>query len=88
MKRSSQRILTTHVGSLPAPADLSSEAPDYEERLRGAVAELANSVKVVAEGAGALAYAALEQLPAGPPTVAVISGGNIAPRLLAELLFA
>ena len=59
-----------------------------EERLRGAVVELANSVKVVAEGAGALAYAALEQLPAGPPTVAVISGGNIAPRLLAELLSA
>ena len=59
-----------------------------EERLRGAVAELANSVKVVAEGAGALAYAALEQLPPGQPTVAVISGGNIAPRLLAELLSA
>ncbi len=59
-----------------------------EERLRGAVVELASSVKVVAEGAGALAYAALEQLPAGPPTVAVISGGNIAPRLLAELLSA
>ena len=59
-----------------------------EERLRGAVVELANSVKVVAEGAGAHAYAALEQLPADPPTVAVISGGNIAPRLLAELLSA
>jgi threonine dehydratase len=57
-----------------------------EARLRAAVVELATGVKVVAEGAGALAYAAREQLPAGPPTVAVVSGGNIAPRLLAELL--
>src|SRR6266571_2655542 len=42
--------------------------------------------KVVAEGAGALAYAALEQLPPGPPTVAVVSGGTIDPVLLATLL--
>jgi threonine dehydratase len=57
-----------------------------EPRLRAAVAELAAAGKVVAEGAGALAYAALDQVEAGPPTVAVISGGNIAPTLLAELL--
>jgi threonine dehydratase len=57
-----------------------------EARLRGAVAELATAGKVVAEGAGALAYAALDQLPTGPPTVAIVSGGNIAPDLLAELL--
>jgi len=57
-----------------------------EPRLRAAVAELAAAGKVVAEGAGALAYAALDLLPAGPPTVAVVSGGNIAPALLAELL--
>ncbi len=42
--------------------------------------------KVVAEGAGALAYAALEQLPAGPKTAVVVSGGNIDPKLLAALL--
>jgi threonine dehydratase len=59
-----------------------------EPRLRAAVVELAAVGKVVAEGAGALAYAALEQLPPGPPTVAVVSGGNIAPALLAELLTA
>ncbi len=59
-----------------------------EARLRAAVTELAAAGKVVAEGAGALAFAALDQLPAGPPTVAVVSGGNIAPRLLAELLTA
>jgi threonine dehydratase len=57
-----------------------------EARLRTAIPELANGWKVVAEGAGALAYAALEQLPPGPSTVAIISGGNVAPRLLGELL--
>lgn len=57
-----------------------------EDRLRAAVAGLAATGKVVAEGAGALAYAALDLVPAGPPTAAVISGGNIAPALLAELL--
>jgi threonine dehydratase len=59
-----------------------------EARLRAAVPELAATGKVVAEGAGALAAAALGQLPDGPPTVAVVSGGNIAPGLLAELLVA
>ncbi len=39
MKRSADRILTTHVGSLPTPRDLSSEAPDYNARLRSAVAD-------------------------------------------------
>jgi threonine dehydratase len=57
-----------------------------EPRLRSAIPELASAAKVVAEGAGALAYAALEQLEPGPPTVAVVSGGNIDPKLLAELL--
>ncbi len=57
-----------------------------EPRLRAAVPELAVAGKVVAEGAGALAYAALEQLPPGPKTVAVVSGGNIDPKLLASLL--
>ncbi|MHB8587798.1 MAG: threonine ammonia-lyase [Candidatus Dormibacteraceae bacterium] len=57
-----------------------------EPRLRSAVPELATAAKVVAEGAGALAYAALEQLEPGPPAVAVVSGGNIDPHLLAGLL--
>ena len=57
-----------------------------EARLYTAIPELASAAKVVAEGAGALAYAALEQLPAGPKTVAVISGGNIDQRRLAGLL--
>lgn len=57
-----------------------------EPRLRSAIPELATAAKVVAEGAGALAYAALEQLEPGPSTVAVVSGGNIDPRLLADLI--
>ena len=57
-----------------------------EPRLRAAIPEIAAKAKVVAEGAGALAYAALEQLPPGPSTVAVVSGGNIDPKLLASLL--
>ena len=57
-----------------------------EPRLKAAIPQLAASAKLVAEGAGALAYAALEQLTPGPPTVAVVSGGNIDPKLLARLL--
>jgi threonine dehydratase len=57
-----------------------------EPRLKAAIPELAASAKLVAEGAGALAYAALEQLAPGPTTVAVVSGGNIDPKLLATLL--
>ena len=59
-----------------------------EERLRACLAELALRAKVVAEGAGALPFAALEQLPPGKRTVAVISGGNVSPALLAELIIA
>ncbi|MGH7762849.1 MAG: threonine ammonia-lyase [Candidatus Dormibacteraceae bacterium] len=57
-----------------------------EPRLLSAVAQLASAGKVVAEGAGALTYAALEQLEPGARTVAVVSGGNIDPKLLARLL--
>jgi threonine dehydratase len=57
-----------------------------EPRLRAAIPELAAAAKVVAEGAGGLTFAALEQLPPGPSTVAVVSGGNIDPKLLAHLL--
>ena len=57
-----------------------------EARLRTAIAELAARAHVVSEGAGALAYAALDQLEPGVPTVAIVSGGNIDRRLLAEIL--
>ena len=57
-----------------------------EPRLKAAVPELASAAKLVPEGAGALAFAALEQLEPGPKTVAIVSGGNIDPKLLATLL--
>lgn len=38
MKRSTNRILTTHVGSLPELTRLDSKAPDYEKKLREPVA--------------------------------------------------
>jgi threonine dehydratase len=76
---------------VPKMFDLVKECVDRwlvvpEPRLKAAIPELAASAKLVAEGAGALAYAALEQLPPGPVTVAVVSGGNIDPALLADLL--
>jgi len=57
-----------------------------EPRLRTAMRELLSAAKVVAEGAGALAYSALEQLESGPVTVAIVSGGNVDTKLLAALL--
>jgi threonine dehydratase len=57
-----------------------------EPRLKSALPELSTAAKVVAEGAGALTFAALEQLEPGPRTVAVVSGGNIDPKLLASLI--
>jgi threonine dehydratase len=57
-----------------------------ESRLLTAIPELAAKAKVVAEGAGVLGYVALEQLPPGPTTVAVVSGGNIDQQRLAGLL--
>jgi 5-methyltetrahydropteroyltriglutamate--homocysteine methyltransferase len=40
MKRSTDHILTTHVGSLPNPAPLDRAASDYEARLRAQVKEV------------------------------------------------
>jgi threonine dehydratase len=57
-----------------------------EASLRAGVAELAIQHKVVAEGAGALAYSAAVQLADSEPTVAVLSGANIDRARLAELL--
>jgi len=57
-----------------------------EATVRRTVARLATEVKVVAEGAGALAYAAMVDGPPTPRTVAILSGGNIDASLLAELL--
>jgi 5-methyltetrahydropteroyltriglutamate--homocysteine methyltransferase len=40
MRRSTERILTTHVGSLPEPADLDPASPDYDSRLKRYVGEV------------------------------------------------
>jgi 5-methyltetrahydropteroyltriglutamate--homocysteine methyltransferase len=40
MRRSSQKILTTHTGSLPWEAPLAGDEPDYSERLERAVADV------------------------------------------------
>jgi threonine dehydratase len=60
------------------------EVPEREVR-RG-VRELALAHKVVAEGAGALAYVAARMLGGETPTVAVVSGGNVDAGRLTELL--
>jgi threonine dehydratase len=61
-----------------------------EAEIREAVRRLALKAKLVAEPSGAVTFAAFlfrrEQLPHVDRTVAVISGGNVAPELLAELL--
>jgi len=40
MRRSSERILTTHVGSLPDPDDLQEGVPGYEATLKSSVADV------------------------------------------------
>jgi threonine dehydratase len=57
-----------------------------ETTLRKTVARLAVDVKVVAEGAGSLAYAAMLDGRSTPNTVAILSGGNVDATLLATLL--
>jgi threonine dehydratase len=61
-----------------------------EEEIRSTVAVLARRGRLVAEPSGAVATAAYlhhaEELPAGRSVAAVVSGGNIEPSLLAELL--
>ncbi len=78
---------------LPAMADLLLRHLDgcyvvSDEEIRGAMRRLALEAKVVAEPAGAAAFAAWsryrEQLE--PPVAVVVSGGNVDPNLLASIL--
>ena len=61
-----------------------------EEEILEAMRRLALSVRLVAEPSGAVTFAAYlfhgEELPASRRTVAIVSGGNVEPRLLAEVL--
>jgi 5-methyltetrahydropteroyltriglutamate--homocysteine methyltransferase len=40
VKHSTSKILTTHIGSLPEPMGLHAQTPDYETRLKAAVADV------------------------------------------------
>lgn len=77
---------------IPSNLELLREVVDSwllvpEESIRHAIGQLARRGHLVAEGAGALGYAALEQLPpAAGETAVVVSGGNLAPELLAVSL--
>ncbi len=74
-------------GNLKLLADLvDSWVTVDEEEVRQRIRELALTAKVVAEGAGVLGYAALGQLAGERVTAVVVSGGNLAPSLLAECL--
>ena len=55
-----------------------------EDEILTAVADLTRRARLVAEPSGAVAVAA--QAKVGGTTVAIVSGGNIEPRLLAEIL--
>jgi threonine dehydratase len=57
-----------------------------EAAVQAAVARLATELKVVAEGAGALAFAAMVSGRSTANTVAILSGGNIDPTRLGEIL--
>jgi threonine dehydratase len=61
-----------------------------EQEILDAIARIAREARLVAEPGGAVAVAAClfrsEELPAGRPRVAVLSGGNIDPALLARVL--
>jgi threonine dehydratase len=61
-----------------------------EAEIREAVRHIALNAKLIAEPSGAVSFAAFlfhrEQLPKAQNTVAVISGGNIEPELLREIL--
>jgi threonine dehydratase len=61
-----------------------------EEEILEAMRRLALQVRLVAEPSGAVSFAAhlfhRDELPASRLTVAVISGGNVEPNLLAEVL--
>ncbi|MFJ6212457.1 threonine/serine dehydratase [Streptomyces sp. NPDC092296] len=88
-------LRTVSVGELPFE-HLTAYVDDIvtvsEDDIRAAVAVLARRGRIVAEPSGAVAPAAYlfhrDELPPGRTHVAVVSGGNIDPRLLAELLAA
>lgn len=64
--------------------------PVTDDEVRAAVAELAREVHIVAEPSGAITYAAWKfhgnELPAAEKVVCIVTGGNVDPGLLKEVL--
>ena len=77
------RITFTHVASL-----VDDVVTVTEESLSSAVLQCIERAKLVVEPAGAAAVAALLQYPGRftPPVVAVLSGGNVDPLLLLQII--
>jgi len=61
-----------------------------EDEIRAAMRRMATSVRFIAEPSGAVTFAAwlfhAKELPEAEKTVAVISGGNVDPQLLSQVL--
>ncbi|QXJ23556.1 threonine/serine dehydratase [Actinomadura graeca] len=81
------------VGDLPfahMKAHVDAVVTVTEEEIRGTMRRLAREARLIAEPAGAVATAAVlhhrDELPEGAPYVAVLSGGNVDPALLQEVV--
>jgi threonine dehydratase len=61
-----------------------------EDEIRSAMRSLAENARIVAEPSGAVTFAAWllhnKELPESKKTVAIVSGGNLEPQLLAQVL--
>ena len=85
-------LVATHPGELPfrhAQRDVEAVVRVSEAEIAAAVRFLATEAKLVVEPGGAVTTAALlsgRVLPGDGPTVALVSGGNVAPERLAALL--
>jgi threonine dehydratase len=86
-------LRTTSVGAIPwrqIRRYVDGIVTVTEDEIRDAVRSLARDARLVAEPSGAVAAAAyqhrVDQLPAKGRFVAVVSGGNIAPDVLARLI--
>lgn len=85
-------LIATAPGDLPlrhAQRDVEAIARVTEDEIAAAVRFLASEAKLVVEPGGAVTTAALLSgriLPGDGPTVALVSGGNVAPERLAALL--
>jgi len=86
-------LRTTSVGVLPwqhIQAYVDDIVTVTDDQIRQAMREIAVESRLVAEPSGAVAAAAYlfarDRLPKAARTVAVLSGGNVSPALLAEIL--